>query len=75
MVSHRHVNWARRDDIIIMAYGFLCLIPDFKKHNRFKRATTPDKSTCDLLLVADYRFFQEVGNSELVTTANYLVRC
>ncbi len=48
-------------------------ILDFKKHSRVKRATTPEKSMCDLLLVADYRFFQEVGNSELVTAASYLV--
>lgn len=35
---------------------------------------TPRKTRCPLLLVADYRFFQEMGGSNTKTTINYLVR-
>lgn len=35
---------------------------------------TPTKTRCPLLLVADYRFFQEMGASNTKTTINYLVR-
>lgn len=34
---------------------------------------TPTKTRCPLLLVADYRFFQEMGASNTKTTINYLV--
>lgn len=34
----------------------------------------PNKTRCPLLLVADYRFFQEMGGSDTKTTINYLVR-
>lgn len=34
---------------------------------------TPTKTRCPLLLVADYRFFQEMGNSNTKTTISYLV--
>lgn len=34
---------------------------------------TPRKTRCPLLLVADYRFFQEMGGSNTKTTINYLV--
>lgn len=33
----------------------------------------PAKTRCPLLLVADYRFFQEMGGSNIKTTINYLV--
>lgn len=33
----------------------------------------PNKTRCPLLLVADYRFFQEMGGSDTKTTINYLV--
>lgn len=53
---------------------------DFKldKHSRTKRQTetyeyTPTKTRCPLLLVADYRFYQEMGASSTKTTINYLV--
>lgn len=53
---------------------------DFKKneYNRVKRQTdtyeyTPTKTRCPLLLVADYRFYQEMGASSTKTTINYLV--
>lgn len=36
---------------------------------------TPTKTRCPLLLVADYRFFQEMGGSNTKTTINYLVSC
>lgn len=47
-------------------------------HNRSKRQTetyeyTPTKTRCPLLLVADYRFYQEMGASSTKTTINYLV--
>ncbi|KAF5295964.1 hypothetical protein FQA39_LY12736 [Lamprigera yunnana] len=34
---------------------------------------TPRKTRCPLLLVADYRFFQEMGASNTKTTINYLI--
>lgn len=36
--------------------------------------TKPNKTRCPLLLVADYRFFQEMGGSDTKTTINYLVK-
>lgn len=49
-----------------------------KKHGRYKRQAdqyeyTPTKTRCPLLLVADYRFFQEMGSGNTKTTINYLV--
>lgn len=49
-----------------------------KKKNRQKRQAdqyeyTPTKTRCPLLLVADYRFFQEMGGGNTKTTINYLV--
>lgn len=57
---------------------------DFEEDNmeignhRVKRHTenyeyTPTKTRCPLLLVADYRFYQEMGASSTKTTINYLV--
>lgn len=48
------------------------------KHSRHKRQAdqyeyTPTKTRCPLLLVADYRFFQEMGSGNTKTTINYLV--
>lgn len=34
---------------------------------------TPTKTRCPLLLVADYRFFQEMGGGNTKNTINYLV--
>ncbi|XP_063974850.1 ADAM 17-like protease isoform X1 [Diachasmimorpha longicaudata] len=34
---------------------------------------TPTKTRCPLLLVADYRFYQEMGASSTKTTINYLI--
>lgn len=34
---------------------------------------TPTKTRCPLLLVADYRFFLEMGGGNTKTTINYLV--
>ncbi|XP_023017530.1 ADAM 17-like protease Tace isoform X2 [Leptinotarsa decemlineata] len=47
-------------------------------HHREKRQidpyeSTPTKTRCPLLLVADYRFFQEMGGSNTKTTINYLI--
>ena len=36
-------------------------------------AFNPDKTRCPLLLVADFRFFKEMGGSNYKTTVNYLV--
>lgn len=49
-----------------------------KQKNRVKRQSdqyeyTPTKTRCPLLLVADYRFFQEMGGGNTKTTINYLV--
>lgn len=49
-----------------------------KYSNRTKRQTetyeyTPTKTRCPLLLVADYRFYREMGASSTKTTINYLV--
>jgi hypothetical protein len=49
-------------------------------HTRSKRQVDPayeykpTKTRCPLLLVADYRFYQEMGGSNTKTTINYLVR-
>ncbi|XP_058974949.1 ADAM 17-like protease isoform X3 [Musca domestica] len=47
-------------------------------HKRSKRQAdqyeyTPTKTRCPLLLVADYRFFQEMGGGNTKTTINYLI--
>ena len=42
------------------------------KHHIHKRAT-PSKNTCNLLLVADYKFHNTVGDGSVESTANYLV--
>lgn len=51
---------------------------DKDQHKRVKRQSdyeyTPTKTRCPLLLVADYRFFQEMGASNTKTTISYLVR-
>ena len=50
-----------------------------KSEKRAKRQAdqyeyTPTKTRCPLLLVADYRFFQEMGSSNTKTTISYLVK-
>lgn len=45
-----------------------------KKRQADQYEYTPTKTRCPLLLVADYRFFQEMGGSNTKTTINYLVR-
>jgi len=34
---------------------------------------TPTRTRCPLLLVADYRFFREMGGGDTKATINYLV--
>lgn len=51
---------------------------EVKSHKRSRRQAdqyeyTPTKTRCPLLLVADYRFFQEMGGGNTKTTINYLV--
>ena len=58
------------------AYGSQDLLS--KSEKRSKRQAdqyeyTPTKTRCPLLLVADYRFFQEMGSSNTKTTISYLV--
>lgn len=52
--------------------------PTQSNKKRVKRQSdyeyTPTKTRCPLLLVADYRFFQEMGASNTKTTISYLVR-
>lgn len=47
------------------------------EHIRYKRQTNHkvdhSKNTCPLLLVADYRFFRDMGRLEESTTINYLI--
>ncbi|CAH0399494.1 unnamed protein product [Chilo suppressalis] len=47
------------------------------KNHRVKRQSdyeyTPTKTRCPLLLVADYRFFQEMGSSNTKSTISYLI--
>lgn len=45
-----------------------------KKRQAEQYEYTPTKTRCPLLLVADYRFYQEMGGSNTKTTINYLVR-
>lgn len=44
-----------------------------KKRQTDQYEYTPTKTRCPLLLVADYRFFQEMGGGNTKTTINYLV--
>lgn len=44
-----------------------------KKRQADQYEYTPTKTRCPLLLVADYRFFQEMGGSNTKTTINYLI--
>lgn len=51
---------------------------EHKSEKRSKRQAdqyeyTPTKTRCPLLLVADYRFFQEMGSSNTKTTISYLI--
>lgn len=51
--------------------------PEHNGHRAKRQADqyeyTPTKTRCPLLLVADYRFFQEMGSSNTKTTISYLV--
>ncbi|XP_053946892.1 ADAM 17-like protease isoform X3 [Anastrepha ludens] len=44
-----------------------------KKRQADQYEYTPTKTRCPLLLVADYRFFQEMGGGNTKTTINYLI--
>lgn len=59
------------------AYGSSDPIPTSEKRSKRQADQyeyTPTKTRCPLLLVADYRFFQEMGSSNTKTTISYLVR-
>ncbi|XP_021932803.1 ADAM 17-like protease isoform X2 [Zootermopsis nevadensis] len=43
------------------------------KRDADEYVSTPTKTRCPLLLVADYRFYQEMGGSNTKTTINYLI--
>lgn len=40
---------------------------------RSKRYTKKVHNTCELMVVADYKFYSGVGNKDLLNTANYLI--
>lgn len=46
---------------------------DRRKRQADQYEYTPTKTRCPLLLVADYRFFQEMGGGNTKTTINYLI--
>ncbi|CAB3364677.1 Hypothetical predicted protein [Cloeon dipterum] len=48
-------------------------IIDRSKRQADQYEYTPTKTRCPLLLVADYRFFQEMGGSNTKNTINYLI--
>lgn len=54
---------------------YLLSSPKLSRHKRQadQYEYTPTKTRCPLLLVADYRFFQEMGSGNTKTTINYLV--
>ena len=45
-----------------------------KKRQADQYEYTPSKTRCPLLLVADYRFYHEMGAGNTKTTINYLVK-
>ncbi|CRK87999.1 CLUMA_CG001785, isoform A [Clunio marinus] len=60
------------------AYGSNDIPSKIEHKSRGKRQAdqyeyTPTKTRCPLLLVADYRFFQEMGSSNTKTTISYLI--
>lgn len=66
-IESMHSHWLNRTDRFAPLRG-----------RRVKRQAdqyeyTPTKTRCPLLLVADYRFFQEMGGGNTKTTINYLV--
>lgn len=44
-----------------------------READSYNYVTNPTKTRCPLLLVADYRFFREMGGGDTKTTINYLV--
>uniref|UniRef100_UPI00358E7316 disintegrin and metalloproteinase domain-containing protein 17-like isoform X2 n=1 Tax=Myxine glutinosa TaxID=7769 RepID=UPI00358E7316 len=63
------------DPVSTMTNVFPVTVFDEKREDedkkRRKRSTA--RNTCRLLLVADFRFFQKMGNSKQATTINYLI--
>ena len=51
---------------------FPSLAPDFRSERK-RRARNPTLIRCRLALVADYRFYQEMGQQDLRKTINYMV--
>ena len=43
-------------------------------NERKRRAVATDKNMCGLTLVADYRYFQSIGNGDRMTTINYMIQ-
>ena len=58
--------------IINIFYYFLIIFFGVDLLHRRKRQT-PNANTCPLVIVADYRFYQGVGSSDIYTTALYMV--
>ncbi|XP_050436279.1 ADAM 17-like protease isoform X2 [Adelges cooleyi] len=44
-----------------------------READSYNYVTNPTKTRCPLLLVADYRFFREMGGGDTKTTINYLI--
>ena len=51
---------------------FLSLAPDYRSERK-RRAVNPTLIRCRLALVADYRFYQEMGQNDLRKSINYMV--
>lgn len=58
-------------EFIIYMYSHILVNPADNNHHRTKRASNVN---CRLITVADYKFFQNMGNSNKYTTANYMVK-
>ncbi|XP_017273622.1 disintegrin and metalloproteinase domain-containing protein 17a isoform X1 [Kryptolebias marmoratus] len=48
-------------------------LKDEKQHREKRQTHDPNKNTCSLLLVADYRFYQHMGRGQESVTLNYLI--
>lgn len=73
-IESMHSHWLNRSERIAP----LLAAPATISKRRTKRQAdqyeyTPTKTRCPLLLVADYRFFQEMGGGNTKTTINYLI--
>uniref|UniRef100_A0A8C4QN64 ADAM metallopeptidase domain 17a n=1 Tax=Eptatretus burgeri TaxID=7764 RepID=A0A8C4QN64_EPTBU len=64
------------DPVSTMTNTFSATESDEKRdtaEDKTRRKRSAVRNTCRLLLVADFRFFQKMGNSKEATTINYLI--